>query len=831
MTRCVIAIVIAYISVFLAVAAANQSSSNGGATPATDIRTTGKPPPGFEDLLAPQRTLVDVYFGGRLVGSAMVVYDPAVVSIDEPADLARLIPQIIEPGAVVRALTGPLPVNAHRVCPNRPRPGCGILAPDVAGVIFDADRFRLDVFVNPAFLSVSPPENQRFLPSPESGISAVQRLSASYSGSNVSSDNYNVLGNSLLASGALRLESLWSYSSQDNFEIDTLFGQWDREGYAYQLGAIRARGSQFISETDVIGAGFQTSLRTRTDLDQVSGTQVQLFLPVRAQVDIIKDGRLVFSKFYEAGTQILDTSALPDGAYPITIRIREASGVERQETRFYVKAVELPPVDTPLYHVQLGALRDWDDNSDLPAYRDELFYRTGLGVRMSDQFGLHLGATGLDQYLAFEAGGFTRGRWYRLGVSALASTDADWGVSANGGAQLGPISGGINLRRVWNSREVPEASELLGPGAIQANAMLTYGFSRGALSLRGDWNDVDDPLIDQDETWSIGALLSLLLWQDTDVRLTLDSELSENQSGTYGALLLTLRGDDGRWNRAARFGGRRESRELIDGSADSGSELAYVGGFQLGWRDEAMTPGDLLLTAGANRDVDSEFLTLDGDWRTERGRIQATAQRSLPDGGAPNTNYGANLSFGIATNADTLAVGGSAQGLSTVVVEVTGNATKARFDVLVNGQPRGYVATDSRIPVFVEPYETYRVRLRQRDVSLVDYDTTEYEVTVYPGTVKSVSFEANQLQVVVGQAVRSNGQTVGLARIRGAVGYAASESNGFFQAEVAGAKTLRFEPLDGEPCEVSLPLDTSVDQPVVSLGTIACLPVEFVTPQ
>ena len=99
-------------------------------------------PEEFRDLAGPQTTVADFYYGGRYVTSATVTYTPDTVTIADPASLIRRIQNVSRPEAVEAALTGEIFSNPGRACMREGDTGCGTLNPPVAGVIFDANRFR-----------------------------------------------------------------------------------------------------------------------------------------------------------------------------------------------------------------------------------------------------------------------------------------------------------------------------------------------------------------------------------------------------------------------------------------------------------------------------------------------------------------------------------------------------------------------------------------------------------------------------------------------------------------------------------------------------------------
>ena len=71
---------------------------------------------------------------------------------------------------------------------------------------------------------------------------------------------------------------------------------------------------------------------------------------------MVIDGRLAGSRLYQAGNNALDTSALPDGAYTILLRIREPGGEVREERRFFVKNAQVAPLGQPINSLTLASL-------------------------------------------------------------------------------------------------------------------------------------------------------------------------------------------------------------------------------------------------------------------------------------------------------------------------------------------------------------------------------------------------------------------------------------------------------------------------------------------
>ena len=106
--------------------------------PAHATIKTGEPA-GFSNLVAPQRAVVDIYFGGKRLGDAQVIFQPGSIQFVDPDKLIEQLSDLTDAAAVRIVLAEPnLPNNSGLVCMLGSNPTtCGRLSPQVAGVIFD----------------------------------------------------------------------------------------------------------------------------------------------------------------------------------------------------------------------------------------------------------------------------------------------------------------------------------------------------------------------------------------------------------------------------------------------------------------------------------------------------------------------------------------------------------------------------------------------------------------------------------------------------------------------------------------------------------------------
>ena len=96
--------------------------------------TSAAVPPGFERLLEPQTTQVDVYYGGRFLEAAIATFTPDEIRFAEPASIVRKIPDLLDTGVLTSRLAGGLSTNSGLVCLKRNQTACGVLAPEDFGL-------------------------------------------------------------------------------------------------------------------------------------------------------------------------------------------------------------------------------------------------------------------------------------------------------------------------------------------------------------------------------------------------------------------------------------------------------------------------------------------------------------------------------------------------------------------------------------------------------------------------------------------------------------------------------------------------------------------------
>ena len=518
----------------LALAAGGRAEATGPAA----LALASQPPSDFSDLLRPQQTLVDVYFGGTRVGVARATYQPGRLRFDDPAAVAALLPHLLRPAELIAALTGELPTHADLVCHDGAPAGCGELKPDIAGVIFDESRFRVDVFVNPKELAVNRAQGPRYLPEPTAGLSLVDSVGGAASGSSSGGSSFSVQNRAILAYRDARLTSEIAASTDVGFQAETLAASVDRPGVRYQAGLFWSPAFDFTGQSRMYGVGFGSQLDSRADADQIAGAPLVLFLPRRSQVDILRDGRLLSSRFYDAGNQTLDTAYLPQGAYNVTLRIRDIDGTTQETQRFFVKSQAMPPADAPGFFFDIGALAG-DTDAGLPSSGKQLLVEAGYARRLDPQSAFAVNTLLLGRTVLGEVGVTHFDKLASMHAAVLGSSDGNYGVLLDGaitGLRNFVIS--ADLRQTWG----PGLAALGGPGAdvfsqvtqtnlldgqsLQATGNITYVYRGAQLNFTASYFKSRDS-----RSYAYGPSLTVPLWQGAGAVATFGVSLSKSNDG------------------------------------------------------------------------------------------------------------------------------------------------------------------------------------------------------------------------------------------------------------------------------------------------------------
>lgn len=786
-------------------------------------------PAGFEALAAEQTLLVDVYFGGRRIGEAEIETSRGDVSFADPQALVAMIPGLEDSARLLPSIAaGTLPANGRLACAQgADRSACGRLEPGELGVILDRDNLRLDLFVNPRLLAVAAPVAETYLPPPAAGLSLINAVGAVISGTTEGRDGtlYDVSDRLLVGLGQSRLIAEFGHSSDLGFRSEQVVFEQDLPEKRLLAGAFSVANSELIGRQKLLGIGIESQIDTRADREDILGAPVVVFLSQRSKVDILRDGRILASRAYEAGNQKLDTSALPEGAYEITLRIAEARGGQREETRFFSKSRRVPSFGRQDFFAFAG-LRIDDPLSLRPS--DTPLVQAGVARRLTRHLALDAMATLSGGEAGMQAGGTFMTPVVTVRAAVLGTSDGSRGgllqLSSSGYSRLnfsaelrrldlagdgGRISAFAPAR--FDLAEVSESPASKPADSFwQAAATVSYG--TGGLQLFGSAfyrrNDGEA------ESYGVGPSVRWEFLQSDALRLAVDGNAVATRRGTTGYVGISLSLVGRSRSLSASAGPRLSS---VRGEAD-GLAGTLTGALQA----SDFIGGELNLAAGYERQPGLHAVNASGQLRGEALSLAADVIRS-DDRDRSQTRYSASAQTVLAVGPGAAALQGRGSSDSLVVARVKGARASDRFEVLVNDTAAGALSGGESLALSLPSYRAYDVRLRAVGGELVSYDGSTRRIGLYPGNVRVLEWDARPIRVIIGRLLFEDGSPVAGARLKAPGGLAETDPQGNFQIESAGDGYLDVTLASGLDYRVAVPDQEAAEWAMV--GDLRCCSV------
>ena len=783
-------------------------------------------PEGFETLFNDQHSLVDVYYGGRFLGAVMATFNPDTIRFDNPAFVVKKIPEMLAPDQVLESLQGELPTYQELRCFYQGQKNCGVLSPEVAGVIFNEDNFRVDIFINPKLLSVQQATSSKFLPASDSGLSFLQTLNYAFVGDeNDTNSQNNLFSTSLLSyrENAIRMVSNYGQDEEDSengFQINTLVAQRDWQGMRYLGGYFQTINEdlRFSNETNVAGFRIGTSLDTREDQRQTSGREIQVFLQSRGEVSIFKDGRLISSRIYDAGNQIIDTSDLPGGAYDIELRINDSGG-QRNETVFYVKNSSLPPAGDPRYFVELGRVTETQDSQTLPDPIDLYLLRGSINTRLNYSNAISTGLSTTEDDSVGELGWYGIGDFYEVLVTGAVARYDRYGFNTETRFNFYRTWLTATYRKIWDddveqdTLSNPEYGKINLIGEKQEQATIDYNVPVGIANLSLGARYIDRLNSDSVTDYNASVDFELFRTHESNVRFRLEYNHLDGDDFLVASINWRMSKDQYSFQVQPEY----EYRE-VDNDSDNFSRLRA----SADWDSRDMWASDL--RAGITANVDNEFNSFgaNADWGGRYGRARGQVEHVDRDEGGSTTRHNGNLATSFMITDEAGAIGGKEQNQAAVIIDISGGAENVYFDVLVNGGRRTTAKPGERSVLSLRPYETYRISLRPRGDEFVYFDDKEYTVTLYPGNVIKLDWAADIVNIVFGRIKDQNGKPIPNALLTGVSGISTTDEYGLFQAEIKESVKIVKVETRKQQCEIPLP-DYRVNKGVATVGSLSCI--------
>lgn len=759
---------------------------------------TEKPgtPKGFEDLDQPRLLMVGVQYGGDTIGKFPAYSTPGYIRFENPQDILRQIPNLKNTTSLLARMQEPLPINASKICRQQAVHDCGKIDTESVDVVFDENNLSSEIFIHKDYLDLSDNMQEKYLPLPEQKFSSVYGWNGAVSGSSQQDPNFALSNNAVYAFGEKRFVSQ-STVSNDGLRFDAAQFGVEKNGFDMGGGLFRSQPMQLASDKDMAGIYFAISNKTKLDARKISGNDIILYLPRRSFVSIYREGRLYSSRPYEAGNQKIDTFDLPEGAYPIILKIQESDGAEREENRFFAKNQDIPPADDPSYFLQAGFLRQSAaDDSALPEITKDMILRAGIVSRMDDQIALSSGAVVLGDRLAVENSVFMIDSNLQLRATNIVSTEMDFGLQGSILYFDEMWSGNIDLRKIWAGSKKLQRYDQLLDDLTQFTASTSYQVTADITAgIRGNYTETASA----PEIFSIGPYAQWNIWQEQESRFSATADFAKSSGDYEGSLLFNLTYTIGQYGVSGNIGSN-----LRDGRQDIQGNMRV-------WHDDVKPHKALSVGAGFGVDRSNKIVNADADWRNRIGRFRGSVQQSF--GGEESIlNYSGGFAINMAMLENGIYLGGDQNDKSAVVIDTEGDAD-TDMKIFVGNAERSLVKVGKSQVLYLPPYQTYKIRISPSKKGLFDYDTSAQKVTLYPGNVTHLKWQVDKFYVMTGKIIDDSGAPLTGAELLDIKTPAMTDEDGYIQAELNRRGKIKFrtkqrgstKSAGGQECQVEMP--------------------------
>ncbi len=635
-------------------------------------------------------------------------------------------------------------------------------------------------------------------------------------------DLYDFSNRVLVGRGEGRAIADLGYSSEIGFRAEEVVLQLDRPERRYLGGAFWAPGTELIGRRKLLGAGIETQIDTRLDKEEIRANPLVVFLTQRSRIDIVRDGRILSSRSYEAGNQRVDTAGLPDGAYEVVLRITGADGVMREESRFFNKSRSIPSPGRQDFFAFAGVSID---DLDSLAPSGEPFAQAGWTRRLDDWFALDATVTYIDDELAVQAGG-TLVTSLAIVHGALLGTSEGTrgGMIQVGSGGYSRLHFNADLRHLevrgdptflsgvaYDLASAADPPQAAGSDAVsrywQGGATVSYSLASLQLFGSAFYRKNDD----MRATYGVGPSVRWEFLQHAQLRLAVDGNAAFTERGTTGYLGVSLSLAGARSNYAARGGGRF--------SNVAGEPEGFAGALNGAWHMRGPGGSEVDLGAGYEREPERDNLSAAGQLRGRAVSLNADLLHS--ENGHTQTQYSAGAQTVFAVGPGVVEVQSRTSGDSMLVVRLDGAREVDRFEVLINDSPAGEIAGGDSLTLPLPAYYAYDVRLRAISGQLTAYDGASRRVGLYPGNVQVLEWDVQPIRIIVGRLLHDDGTPVAGASLKAPGGLAETDLAGNFQIEVTDDLALEVLLANGSSYRVALP-KRAVETEWAAVGDVRC---------
>lgn len=763
-----------------------------------------------KDMLTQRRTssLVNVYFFGRWVDTAMINLDRQHLQFETPSHLLDILTGVHRLEEVAEHLKKAMPLNTGLVCsPWREKRDCGWLEPKDVGVIYDAKRLRVDLFLANEFLSYRSRYSDLYLPEARPRKTSI--VSARAVATRLDQENSGVYSTAtgLFSYGEGNLAFNADYNSEsDLYRIRTFSLTHYFPDHELQAGTFSYSPSGYLANLDVMGMRWNSSTKSRRNVAHLLSSDVEIFLPRRSIVQLAIGDRVYSGASYEAGSHNLDTSMLPEGTYELDVIINDPDSGTRVEKRLHTRSPLLPPAGQGKYGFMLGAPVDSAVTEKYPQREKDVVFAADYGQRLDGRTAWRLGFMQLrqDSLLQGQLIQFKRNTLWKARL--LAGESHTYGLGFSVAYKNGWFSTKLDADH-YNSDINFEASEtkalqtLLASGFTQVIGSISRQIGVTAFELKSTYRE-QDSFSKQDKRNQVVLSMKRPVLKGSGIKGEFEARYQRDSVEEQVLLQLRLAFDKNRWKTKANVnygvdkdGDSRRSKGVSATykSADSSAQ-SY-------WKNTVFAIGnDRSDTVGAKLGFENRHFN-----------AAATTELSLKESGESLHRSVGEVGVQIALDGDGTAAGGMAFTGSGVIIDVSGEPKGRGFDIFANGSRVRSGRIGSTHFVSLKPFKDYTLKLVPQSMDGNGIDRREHSFTLYPGNVERVRTHTVPQYRLITTLVDQTGGPLGEAVVERAGSTFSIEADGMIKMMVAPGEILSVKTMNQKDCLVVTPVVNSLD--------------------
>ncbi len=774
-------------------------------------------PEGFEALIEAQTIVVNVHYNERNVGSTLVTADAETLIFEEPERVVGMLEGIKDPATLISLLREVLPTNGHLVCyASDDPPGCGQIEPEPVAIIYDADLLKLDLYVEQFLQTVQSEDAARYLPQPDNRKSSIISLNALVTNTSDGREAVDLAGRAFANYGTGTVYAEVDYNTRtQHTRLETARLTHLFRNHSLSFGSYAFESGTALSNVDILGASFESSLRTRIDLDDAFSSELAVYLARRSQVQMVVDERVYVSKSYAAGNQAIDTRSLPNGTYEVEIRIYDPVSGLRSEFRLFTKSTNIPPRGQTVFGLTFGIPVEFTDLDLVPELTDISLGGLNLARRLTDHSAWNLSLIGANTLAVAEAGYILLGPKLSLQLNVSAGSEQLRAGTLRIGytnARMSYSLSGSSFKANTNLVDDQFLQSII-PGAFtQYGASWTRTFGKSSLNARYNQRKVGQSAAQARTTSEFNATFRHLLFRSNSLRTTLNFDYQEDNAGRTLGLGLTVTVDQ-----------PRSSTDLsLDMTRDVDEEDSQVISLSHGVRSAEENPiqwETLLRTEAAQA---SRSVGLSADIDHDRFSLLFNTDWTSTDDNPTARNSSATISTNIGIDEHGFALGGVGIGQSGVIIQITGAKKDSEFDIYINSLRSGEGRVGETRFVGLEPLREYTIKLIPRSALTSTLSENTFRFTMYPGVVYRINAQVRARVLLIATIIDDRGEILRDGFVNRDPNPVLVDSEGFIQAEVSPGEILTVVRTGIPNCTLVVPQTNTDDDLLILDDPLQC---------